>query len=58
MYRRKNLHFIEQIIEEKLKMVFQRATSFSFSTRTKWLFAHWSAKSICLNFGLGSNKHS
>jgi glutaminyl-tRNA synthetase len=49
----KSLHFIEQIIEENLANGFPKITSFSFSTGTKWLFAHGHAKSICLNFGLG-----
>ena len=45
------LHFIEHIIEEDIAAGFSKAKpSFSFSTRTQWIFAYWSCESNLFKF--------
>jgi glutaminyl-tRNA synthetase len=52
VYRRKSLHFIEQIIEENLANGFPKINFvFVFHRNQNCHIGH--AKSICLNFGLG-----
>jgi glutaminyl-tRNA synthetase len=51
MSTEKSLHFIEQIIEENLAVVFHKINFVFHRNQMAIYIGH--AKSICLNFGLG-----